>query len=186
MTESGTLATEIGPAASRTPSRAWRRRTSASVVNVGAMKAGPLTAAVGRHLQQLRLRAGIPIERLAKRVGLSASALQRIEERGAPLTIDMLSDLAGQLGTSVAEFVRQAKRSQSSAASRTSSEPELVGKAILDLPDGIDKLRVAAEAAVRLALELSRGNQSAAARLLGLERRALMRRLGRPTRKSRR
>jgi DNA-binding protein Fis len=55
----------------------------------------------------------------------------------------------------------------------------------LDLPEGTDKLRVAEAAAVRLALAVCKGNQSGAARLLGLERRALMRRIGRPPPKER-
>jgi hypothetical protein len=55
----------------------------------------------------------------------------------------------------------------------------------LDLPDGIDKLRIAEAAAVRLALEVCKGNKSAAARLLGAQRQAYQRLLERPARRAR-
>jgi len=150
------------------------------------MDPGPLSAFVGRRLRELRLRAGITITRLAKRVGLSASVLQRIEDGGAHPSVGTLNDLAGQLGTSVAELVRHARGDQAAPrASRAPSGPAQIGRAILDLPEGTDKLRVAEAAAVSLALEVCKGNKSAAARLLGAQRKAFVRLLERPARKTR-
>jgi transcriptional regulator with XRE-family HTH domain len=151
------------------------------------MNAGSLSAAVGHRIRQLRLRAGFSLGRLAKKVGLSGSALQRIEEGGAPASVGTLNDLARHLGTTVAELVRQARVGETAPTeTRGSSGPsrlEQVGRAILDLPDGIDKLRAAEDAALRLALEVCNGNKSAAARLLGAQRQAFQRRLKRAPRR---
>jgi transcriptional regulator of acetoin/glycerol metabolism len=59
------------------------------------------------------------------------------------------------------------------------SGPAEIGRLIVELPDGIDKLDVAENAAVRHALGIAKGNKSAAARLLGLQRQAFARRLKR-------
>lgn len=153
------------------------------------MNAGSLSAAVGRRIQQLRLHADLSLARLAKKVGLSASALQRIQEGGAQASVGTLSDIAGHLGTTLAQLVREARDGETAPTetrgSSGSTQIAQVGRAILDLPDGIDKLRVAEAAAVRLALEVCKGNKSAAARLLGAQRQAYQRLLERPARKAR-
>jgi transcriptional regulator with XRE-family HTH domain len=155
------------------------------VIHVVAMSEETLSAAMGLCLRELRLRAGLSLPRLSKKVGLSASDLQRIEAGAAEPSISTLNDLAGHLGTTLGELVRTAK---SQAARREASAlrgPEEIGRAILNLPEGTDKVRVVVAAAIRLALEESNGNQSAASRLLGMERRALMRRIGRRSPKAR-
>jgi transcriptional regulator with XRE-family HTH domain len=153
------------------------------------MNAGSISAAVGRRIQQLRLHAGLSLPRLAKKAGLSASALQRIEEGGAQASVGTLNDIAGHLGTTLAQLVREARDGETAPTenrgSSGSTQIAQVGRAILDLPDGIDKLRVAEAAAVRLALEVCKGNKSAAARLLGAQRQAYQRLLERPARKAR-
>ena len=60
--------------------------------------------------------------------------------------------------------------------------PEALGRAIVDLelPAGVDKLNVVEAAAVAYALEVTRGNKSKAARLLGRQRQRFSRR-GLPT-----
>jgi transcriptional regulator with XRE-family HTH domain len=137
-------------------------------------------------LKELRLDAGLSLGRLSKRVGLSVSALKRIEEGSAKPSAGTLIDLAGHLGTTPTEVLHHANEGEATRAKSSAvSGPEQVGRAILDLPGRTDKLRVAVAAAVRVALEESNGNQSAAARLLGLERRAMMRRIGRSIRKAR-
>jgi transcriptional regulator with XRE-family HTH domain len=143
------------------------------------MRDSSISTAVGRLLQQRRLNSGIPLPRLAKKVGLSVSALQRIEEGGTRPSLGTLTDLARHLATSVPELVREAKQAQAAPAkiqNVLSIGPEQIGRAIVELPDGFDKLRVAETAAVRYALEACKGNKSAAARLLGLQRQALARR----------
>jgi len=131
-----------------------------------------LSAAVGRRIQELRISAGVPLRRLAKESGLSVSALQYIEEGRAQPSVGTLADLAAQLGTSVAELVREAKQVKATPA----LTPEQLGKAIVELPGGVDKLELVEAAAVRYALALCGGNKSRAAKLLGIERQAVMRR----------
>ena len=89
-----------------------------TVVSVCAMNAGSVSAAVGRRMQQLRRHAGLSVERLAKKVGLSASALQRIEEGGAQASVGTLSDIAGHLGTTLAQLVREAAQLEETTVSR--------------------------------------------------------------------
>jgi transcriptional regulator with XRE-family HTH domain len=143
------------------------------------MRDSSISTAVGRLLQQRRLNSGIPLPRLAKRVGLSVSALQRIEEGGTRPSLGTLNDLAGELGASVVELVREVQQAQPPPANTQNVlriGPEQIGRAIVELPDGVDKLMVAETAAVRYALGVCKGNKSAAARLLGLQRQALARR----------
>jgi len=169
------------------------RACPCDLVRVLAMSAnGSLSAAVGHRLQQLRLRAGIPLARLAKRVGLSAPELQRIEDGVVQASLGTLSDLAAQLGASITELVRDAKqpaeRGQPQGVRETGSRParprdarrmgpEEIARAIVELPDGIDKVEVVEAAAVRYAVEVAGGNKSQAARILGMQRQALGRRL---------
>ena len=139
-----------------------------------------LSAAVGRRLKQLRLNAGVSRARIARKARLSATTLQSIEDGLTQPSLGTLSAIAGQLGTSVAEVVREVKRATvATSASDISMVPEQIGRAIVALPDGVDKLEVAEAAAIRCALELAKGNKSAAARLLGAQRQALGRRIGR-------
>jgi len=150
-----------------------------------------LSAAVGRRLQHLRLSAGIPVARLAKNARLSAFELQRIEDGLVQASIGTLSDLAAELGASVAELVRDAKRAvvpkapiardapvtKARSKDVTRMGPEQIARAIVELPDGIDKIEVVEAAAVRYAVQVSGGNKSHASRILGMQRQALGRRL---------
>jgi transcriptional regulator with XRE-family HTH domain len=139
-----------------------------------------LSAAVGRQLQELRIRAGVPLPRLAKRAGLRAHALRGIEEGHVAPSVGALDHIAVQLGASLAGLVRDAKQAaRAPAESRAMSRPAEIGRAIVELPDGVDKLDVVEAAAICHALDVANGNQSAAARLLGLERKAFARRVER-------
>jgi transcriptional regulator with XRE-family HTH domain len=156
--------------------------------------AGSLSAAVGRRLGKLRIDAGIPLDRLAKRVRLSAFELERIEGGVILASIGTLSEIATKLGASFADVVRDAKKPPPVAVVRAASPakaapprprddarmgPEEIGRAIVGLPDGIDKIGVVEAAAVRYAVQISGGNKSRASRILGMERRVLDRRLRR-------
>jgi transcriptional regulator with XRE-family HTH domain len=146
------------------------------------MSKGSLSAALGRRLQRLRLDSHIPLAHLAKKVGLSGSALLDIEEGRTQPSIGTLGDIAEQFGVSIAELVREARNTPSDPA-RLQASPKMsaeeIAIAIVELPDGVDKLAVVDAAAVRYAFELAGGNKSRAARLLGLERKAVERRLER-------
>lgn len=147
------------------------------------MSARPLSAAVARQLQRLRVGAGIPAARLARNAGLSTLALRDIEDGRVEPTLGTLVDLAGQLGASVAELVRDARRGGSAPPGAMNAAQ--IGKAIVELPGRGDKLEAVEAAAVRYAFEVCDENKSRAARLLGLERKAMERRLDRIQRLSR-
>jgi transcriptional regulator with XRE-family HTH domain len=162
------------------------------VVVVAMSATGSLSTAVGRRLQQLRLRAGIPLSRLAKHAGLSAHELRRIEEGVVQASLGTLSDLAGELGASITELVRAARQPLGMPQPHALREartrlvprrdhqpmgPEEIARAIVELPDGIDKIEVVVAAAVRYAVEVAGGNKSQASRTLGMQRKALERRL---------
>jgi transcriptional regulator with XRE-family HTH domain len=143
------------------------------------MLAPSFSAVIGRRLHELRLAAGISAARLARKAGLTASALHDIESGRALPSVGALGDLAIELGVSAAELVREARRAEPESARSESfvrTSPEQVGKAIVALPDGGDKLEMADAAAVKYALQVTHGNKAAAARLLGIERKALERR----------
>jgi transcriptional regulator of acetoin/glycerol metabolism len=106
--------------------------------------------------------------------------LRRIEEGHDVPSVGALDQIAVQLGTSLANLVREAKQAAGAPSeSRAMTRPAEIGRLIVELPDGIDKLDVAETAAVRHALDVAKGNKSAAARLLGLQRQAFARRLER-------
>jgi transcriptional regulator with XRE-family HTH domain len=140
------------------------------------MTVGPVSLAVGRRIRQLRIEAGLSPGRLARQAGLKVSALLSIEEGRTPPTLTMLGDLVSHLGVSLSQLVREAKRSSGAVEDRVKSTPEQIGRAIVELPEGFHKLRIAEAAAIRFALEVCDGNQSAAARLLGMPRKSMLRR----------
>ena len=135
----------------------------------------PISALVGVRIRQLREGAGLPIEKIAKGAGLSTSALTKIESGGARPSLGTLGAIANQLETSVSELIRGVQ-----AADREVDLParlDRMARAIVELPEAVgDKLDAAELAIVRHAMFVCGGNKSAAARLLGLERKALMRR----------
>jgi transcriptional regulator with XRE-family HTH domain len=144
------------------------------------MSATTLSATVGRKLQQLRANAGIPLRRLAKNAGVSMSTLKRIEEGRLQPSLGTLHTLATTLGSSVPDLVREAGKPKTGAQPPRDVPKigaEEIGEAIVRLPGGIDKLETVEAAAVRYALQVSGGNKTAAARLLGIERQAIGRRL---------
>jgi DNA-binding NtrC family response regulator len=97
----------------------------------------------------------------------------------APLpSIGTLSDLARQLGASIAELVREANEAQPNAPHlQRAMSVEQIARAILELPVRGDKMAFVEAAVVRLVLQVSGGNKAGAARLLGIERQALGRRV---------
>jgi DNA-binding NtrC family response regulator len=86
---------------------------------------------------------------------------------------------AKTLAASRAELSDAGASLRADAGGRRVAGLEQIGRAIVELPGGGDKLRLAEKAAVRYALEVAKGNKSAAARLLGVERKAVERRASR-------
>ena len=65
-------------------------------------------AELGRHLMQVRDRAGIKQAELAKRVALSPAVLSRIETGDRPVTIQEVQDILVQIGTAEAKELSSA------------------------------------------------------------------------------
>ena len=143
-----------------------------------------LSAATGRRLRRLRIDAEVTPEHLAKSAGLTTTVLLNIEDGRAQPSVGTLDRLSTLLGVSLAQVVRDAKRAPAVTNDALPSDSERIGRAIVELPDGANKLRLAEMAAVRYALEVTKGNKSAAARLLGIKEKAMGRRCVRLGRRS--
>jgi transcriptional regulator with XRE-family HTH domain len=140
-----------------------------------------ISAAAGQHIRQLRIDSGLSISKLARMAGIQASALDRIEQGQARPSIALLDGLARELDTTIVEIMRSARRPPKAVDAR--KELDEIARRISELPESVgDKLRAAVGATVKHALHVCAGNQSAAARLLGMERKALTRRVARSQR----
>jgi transcriptional regulator with XRE-family HTH domain len=144
-----------------------------------------MSAAVGRRLRDLRIAAGVPLDRLALQVGMEREVLFAIEEgsqRRPP--IEMLDRVARRLKVSIVELVRAAKTEQPSlevpppgGVHLESAGIDDIARAVAALPRHVgDKLEAVELAVVKHAMATSGNNRSAAARLLGIDRKALIRR----------
>lgn len=136
------------------------------------------SAAVGRTIRASRKRAHLPLASVARECKLSAAELDGIECGRSRPTIAVLDRIARALGLSLVELVLVPAR-------RVAPRPGLaaIGRAILALPDAFgSKIDVVEAATVLIALTACQENQSAAARLLGMDRKAFVRRLSRARR----
>jgi len=137
------------------------------------MGASKTSVALGRRIRLSRRRANLPLGRVATESKLSASQLERIESGHARPTLAVLDRIARAMGMSLVELVLD----PNGVATTRLGLPE-IARAILELPDEVGpKLDAAEAAAILVAMTACRENQSAAARLLGMERKAFTRRL---------
>jgi transcriptional regulator with XRE-family HTH domain len=153
----------------------------------------PSSLAVGHAIRALRERGRQSLPQLARAATVSPTELASIEAgRGHP-TIATLHRVARALGSTLVELVHDAGSAANGEgtlhprASKPSAPLALpdIARAIAELPDSVGSKVDAAESATVLhAMEISGDNQSAAARLLGMERKAFVRRLARAKRKS--
>jgi|ERR1700722_12057422 transcriptional regulator with XRE-family HTH domain len=154
-----------------------------------------LSAAVGRRLRELRVSSGISLDELARQADLRPSALVAIEEGRARPSVATLVVLSKRLRMTVLELVKSASATTVATAPNIPSTPaparapiglEGIARAVAELPSRLgDKLDAVGGAVVVHAMEQCGGNRSAAARLLGMERKALIRRWQRVQRESR-
>jgi transcriptional regulator with XRE-family HTH domain len=120
-----------------------------------------------------RRRANLPIGHVAKECRLSASQLERIESGRARPTIAVLDRIARAMGMSLVDLVLDPK-----GMATTPLGLREIARAILQLPDELGpKLDAAEAAAIFVAMTACHENQSAAARLLWMDRKAFARRL---------
>lgn len=96
----------------------------------------------------------------------------------------MLARIAQALGTSLVDVVRTPASPPTSAPSLLTLDD--IARAIVDLPPSVgSKIEAAQSATLLHAMEVADHNQSAAARLLGMERKAFVRKLGKARRERR-
>jgi transcriptional regulator with XRE-family HTH domain len=142
-----------------------------------------ISAAAGRQIQQLRIDRGLSIRKLARMAGIQASALDRVEQGEARPSIALLDGLARELDTTILEILRSARHPPRVVDTRVVDPRKAldeIARRITELPESVgDKVRAAVGATVRHAIQVCAGNQSAAARLLRMERKAFTRRVAR-------
>jgi transcriptional regulator with XRE-family HTH domain len=142
------------------------------------------SAFVGRALKERRLQRKLALGDVARRAGLRASEVAAIElGTGAP-SVAHLQQLARVLGLSLAGLARDA------SPGRSPGPPPLglddIARAIVELPEGLgSKVDAAIGAAAQHALDVSAGNQSAAARVLCMDRKKFLRKLSKAARRRR-
>jgi transcriptional regulator with XRE-family HTH domain len=150
-----------------------------------------LSAAVGRRVRELRLASGISLDQLAKQADLRPGALLAIEEGNARPSVATLGALSKRLRVTVLDLVKSASASTASnvpsapAPARAVISLEGIARAVAELPSRLgDKLDAVGGAVVEHAMVQCGGNRSAAARMLGMERKAFIRRWQRAQRES--
>jgi transcriptional regulator with XRE-family HTH domain len=132
------------------------------------------SAAVGAALRALRLRRHEEVDALARRAGVKTSVILDIEGGRSRASLDMLDRVASALGTSLLKVMTV--RPPTTPRVQLDALLVPIAKTIVDLPgDAGDKLDRVEGAVVRLAMTIAGGNKSSAARLLGLDRKALVR-----------
>jgi transcriptional regulator with XRE-family HTH domain len=137
------------------------------------------TASVGKHLRRLRLRRGHSLARVARASGVATRELEAIEQGRKRASAGILSDIASALETTLVEVIAsQLVESRGwPKQSAVQRRLERIARDVTELPDSVgSKLETAIAAVVRHAMLVCNGNQSAAARLLGLPRKAFVRR----------
>jgi transcriptional regulator with XRE-family HTH domain len=120
----------------------------------------------------------VSIDGLARRAGLDPTLVDGIEHGRARPTVGALLRIAKALDVPVMDLIEDSGRTRKRTEPRQiESEIKRLGQSVVTLPDEVgDKLHAVEMAAVTHAVALAGGNLSAASRVLGLERKALIRR----------
>lgn len=149
------------------------------------------SAAVGRTIRSRRNRARLPLDRVARRSRLTATELDAIESGRSRPSIAVLDRIARALDSTLIDLVASSESHSASEGSNGAGRARLglvdIALAIIESPlprDGDSKLDAVEAATVLVALRSCNENQSAAARLLGMERKAFVRRLSNARRSS--
>ena len=144
------------------------------------MGAPTTSAAVGRAIRSKRKRARLPLDHVARGSALSATELDAIESGRARPSIAVLDRIARALGSTLVELVDGSGGATGPNGAAGHLGLTDIAWAILELPlpdDGSSKLDAVECATVLAAFSTCHENQSAAARMLGMERKAFVRRL---------
>ena len=149
----------------------------------------PSAVAVGQAIRALRERGHQSLTAVSRAASLSSAELAAIESGRGRATVAQLHRVARAVGSTLVEVVHDARSPDSvngaSMRSKASIGLPEIARAIAELPPSLgSKVDAAESAAVLYAMQVEGNNQSAAARLLGMERKAFVRRLARTRRKA--
>lgn len=87
----------------------WKASVMSNVRKVpGSRSPNDIDRLVGRNLRRLRLAAGLSLQELASRIGLSHQQLQKYETGSNRLSVGLLPGFAEALGVDVATFFEDA------------------------------------------------------------------------------
>jgi transcriptional regulator with XRE-family HTH domain len=148
------------------------------------------SSTIGRALRARREHEGLTLARVARESGVSLAELGTIESGRSQPSVAVLGRVARALGVSLVDLVRTNGAGAAGGAPipRTLSSLSLtdIGRAITELPRSAgSKIDAVISAAVLHAMKECGDNQSAAARLLGMDRKAFIRRVQRARRRGR-
>jgi transcriptional regulator with XRE-family HTH domain len=138
------------------------------------MGAPTTSAAVGRAIRSTRERAALPLARVARDSNLTPTQLDDIELGRSRPSIAVLDRIARALGSTLVALV---SAEGGASAKRLCLTDIALAIVELRLPDDCSKIDAVEAATVLVALTRCNENQSAAARLLGMDRKAFVRRL---------
>ena len=143
--------------------------------------------AVGRRLRAMRETSGKQRFLVAKRAKVTLAELDQIENGSASVSVGSIQRVAVALGTTLLDVIQQLSQPASKRRHEDTEAPRLadIADAILRLQVDGSKEDVVVGAMVDAAMKACDNNQSASARLLGMERKAFVRRLLSARRKKR-
>lgn len=147
------------------------------------MKPSVTAQQIGTALRARREAQGIKVRALAARAAVRLETLVAVESGARSASVAQAQLVARALGTTLVAIVHEASKPQAPPAPTPGLSVEAIAQEIVRLPDGrLSKVEMVLLATVRQAMATTNGNQSAAARLLGMERKAFVRRLARADR----
>jgi transcriptional regulator with XRE-family HTH domain len=132
------------------------------------------SAAAGRAIRATREREALSLARVARDSDLTPAQLGEIELGRARPSISVLDRIARAIGCTLADLVVDPR---GDAARRLGLTDIALAIVELELPRNGSKIDAVEAATVLVALCTCQENQSAAARLLGMDRKAFVRRL---------
>jgi transcriptional regulator with XRE-family HTH domain len=151
----------------------------------------PSSSAVGQALQTRREHRGLTRARVARASGVSVPELGAIESGRSQPSVAVLGRVARALGVSLVDLVRTSGPGRTDGVPSPATFSRLglpeIARAVAEQPVGVgSKVDAAISAALLHSMKVCEDNQSAAARMLGMERKAFGRRLQRARRKAQR
>jgi transcriptional regulator with XRE-family HTH domain len=139
---------------------------------------------IGQSLRALRIASGRKPGQVAKAAKLTTTRLLEIENGSVRTAIATFQQIALALGTDLVDVVRDLERGNETVAPVAATlSLDQIAKSIVELSIKTSKMEAVFAAVVAYAMKVTGDNQSAAARLVGMERKAFVRRLAKARRR---